>query len=376
MQLIFIIRPGVLPLIHCTEGRATTEMTMLTNSWKIGTRVNACDDPKLQVKLRRPQPGKLLQLQPATPEEPLYRNFSCNTINVKQGKARHFATSGDVVVTAKRMLILLRGRSTAKGAAENLTVVSVDRGELRELAAKKNRHDKILALEISTSNGDESISISAISKTLESLKEMLDPKSAERLGPEAAAAREKAIREAEEKRLEAERRASEEKVKAAAAKFGAEPDSTHRASPVSLTSGGLLDHQKTWHYRVAASEAQCIQAFADAFSSGGGVILRAKWDVRKAPNGATAAYRGRKGIMGVATSLSDMASAEQAGAVDSEVKFEILGRDGDHTLCVMWLASHGSRLGFTNDARFFKPYMRTVETELRRLDPSTQVVKE
>ncbi len=89
--------------------------------------------------------------------------------------------------------------------------------------------------------------------------------------------------------------------------------------------------------------------------AGGGILLRGKWEVRSERSGAVAIYQGRKGIMAAATLLSDTASAEQDGAIGSEVKFEILGRDGDHTVCAMWLASRGSRLGFTADGRFFRP---------------------
>jgi hypothetical protein len=42
----------------------------------------------------------------------------------------------------------------------------------------------------------------------------------------------------------------------------------------------------------------------------------------------------------------------------------------------MWLATRTTRLGFTSDARFFKPYMRAVEAQLRLVDPTLMVVKE
>ena len=41
----------------------------------------------------------------------------------------------------------------------------------------------------------------------------------------------------------------------------------------------------------------------------------------------------------------------------------------------MWLRSSATRLGFTNDGRFFRPCMRAVETHLRHVDPSLKVVK-
>jgi hypothetical protein len=348
---------------------------MLTNTWKIGTKVNACDDAKLSVKLRRPEPGRPIQLSPATTDEPLYRAFRCNRVTVKHGRARHSASTGDIVVTATRVLLLLRRGPTGKGA-ENFTVVSVGRDELRAPNTKTDRHDKVTALELVTSDGSGSISIPSLREPFAALIAMLAPESAERLGPAAAAARRQAKLEEEEKRREAERKAKEEKAENAAREFQARLESPHRAKPVTLTAGGMLDHRRTWHYRVAASEDQCVRAFVNAFSGGGGVLLRAKWDVREEPGGAAAVYKGRKGIIAAGTLFSQTASAEQEGALGSEIKFEILGQDGDHTICTMWLASRASRMGFTNDARFFRPYMRTVETELRRLDPSAQIIKE
>ena len=59
-------------------------------------------------------------------------------------------------------------------------------------------------------------------------------------------------------------------------------------------------------------------------------------------------------------------------AIGSEVKFEIEGSHGGRTVCVMRVESHGSTMGFTSDARFFRPYLRAVDTELRRIDPSLE----
>jgi len=87
-------------------------------------------------------------------------------------------------------------------------------------------------------------------------------------------------------------------------------------------------------------------------------------------------YQGRRGLATATTLLSDTAANEQDGAIGSEIKFEVLGQDDDHTICSMWLAVRTSRIGFTNDGRFFRPYMRAVEAELQRIDPSVQVVKD
>ena len=162
-------------------------------------------------------------------------------------------------------------------------------------------------------------------------------------------------------------------------KLAAQSDSKQAAPGrgfVRLSAGGIFDHRRTWHYRVAAKPGECTDAFVRAFSGGGGLLARAKWDVARTPTGAIATYRGRRGLASIATVLSETASAEQGGAIGAEVKFEIEAERDERTLCGMWLALRTSRLGFTNDGRFFRPYMRAVETELRRVDPATQVVKE
>jgi hypothetical protein len=71
--------------------------------------------------------------------------------------------------------------------------------------------------------------------------------------------------------------------------------------------------------------------------------------------------------------LSELARSEEAGAVGSEVRFEIEQQSSGQTVRAMWLASGSTRLGFTNNARFFKPYMRAVEDQLRLIDPTLQV---
>jgi hypothetical protein len=345
---------------------------MLVNHWTIGTKVNSCDDDKLNLRLRRSTPGTALHVQPRTEDEPLFRTYGCGSVTVKNG-ARFYASTGELVVTAKRVLVLLRQGSTGKGS-EKFTVVSINRAELRTPASKADRRGRVTSVELSAPDGG-SVSVSSQTTKLAGfLQSLAEP--AASLGPEAAAARREAKQREAEQKLEAERKAKEEKVQQAAARFQDRSDVELDSSAVSLTAGSIFDHRKTWHYRVAASGEDCVRAFAAAFSGGGGVLLRAKWEVRTQPSGAVAMYRGRRGVIGAATALSQMASAEQQGADGSQVKFEVVGPDDDHMICAMWLASYGSRLGFTNDARFFRPYMRAVEDQLRRLDPSVQVVKE
>jgi hypothetical protein len=350
-------------------------MTMLINAWRIGPKVSVCEDTKLNVKLNRPALQRMIELHPATADEPLFRSFRVIRLSVKDQKSHYHANTGEVVVTVKRVLLLLRGAYVGKEAGTAIyTVISLDRDEFRVLGTATDRKKQVTEVQLSTDSG-ASISVST-REPPESLLEMLAPESAERLGPEAAAVRRQARQEEEQKRLEAERKVHEEKMENAAREFQAAQAANSPPGPVHLSVGGLLDHRRTWRYRVAAPESECIRAFVNAFSAGGGVLLRSKWKVQPGPTGAVAVYEGRKGILAATTLLSETATAEQGGALGSEVKFEVLGRDGEHTICEMWLASRASRVGFTNDARFFRPYMRAVEVELRRLDPSTQVAKE
>ncbi|MDQ1355816.1 MAG: hypothetical protein QOG44_189, partial [Acidimicrobiaceae bacterium] len=120
----------------------------------------------------------------------------------------------------------------------------------------------------------------------------------------------------------------------------------------------------------------CISAFAKAFGSGGGgLLLRAGWTLERASDSAVANYEGRKGLGAIGAALSQTAASEQDGAVDSKVQFQIDAEDEQHTYCSMWLTEHGSRFGFVNDGRFIRPYMRSVETELAKLDSDIEVIK-
>lgn len=141
---------------------------------------------------------------------------------------------------------------------------------------------------------------------------------------------------------------------------------------------GRLDHRRTWHYEVAASPAECIRAFAMAFTAKGGFGTKAHWSVRSAADSATATYEGRAGIAAVAGILSQTSAQEGDTAIDSQVSFKIEGSDGSRTHCAMWLGSSGRSgiaglFGATSDARFIRPYMQAVGKELLKLDPNAQI---
>jgi hypothetical protein len=143
---------------------------------------------------------------------------------------------------------------------------------------------------------------------------------------------------------------------------------------------GVLDHRRTWRYAVAASPNQCVYAFTRAFSGSGGVFAKAKWDIKRTPKGAVAVYKGRKGIGALGGVLSKTAAFEEDTAVGSRVTFEAEESQPGRTVCAMWLSKSGRAgiaglVGFTSDARFIRPYMRAVQTEMLALDPASAVGK-
>ncbi|MEX2554606.1 MAG: hypothetical protein WEB06_03120 [Actinomycetota bacterium] len=138
---------------------------------------------------------------------------------------------------------------------------------------------------------------------------------------------------------------------------------------------GLFDHSKTWRFSVRASSSDCLSAFVNAFS-GGFHLAAAKWQVERSGNEATATYRGRAGIGKLASSLSSRAASEEEGAIGSGVSFTVEEDENERKTCAMWLSTSSKRLGFTSDARFFRPYMRAVERNLRNLDPTLSLAKD
>lgn len=141
---------------------------------------------------------------------------------------------------------------------------------------------------------------------------------------------------------------------------------------------GVLDHRRQWRYEVAASPAQCVEAFSQAFTGRGGLVAKAKWDVRRTGGGAVAVYGGRKGLGALGGVLSQTAAQEQDTAIGSEVSFQTEVAADGRTVCSMWLSSSGRAgvgglLGATSDARFIRPYMQQVGKELRAVDPQIQV---
>jgi hypothetical protein len=138
---------------------------------------------------------------------------------------------------------------------------------------------------------------------------------------------------------------------------------------------GLLDHRSTWRYRVSAPPQACLDAFAAAFRDGGGVLAKAKWEIDRSGASVVATYMGRKGIGIAGSALSKRTRSEEQGAVGSQVTFEVERQDGDRTVCAMWMSQRSSWFGLTLDARFIRPYFRSMRTRLQAIDPSVEIAR-
>ena len=130
--------------------------------------------------------------------------------------------------------------------------------------------------------------------------------------------------------------------------------------------------RSNWTYRVDSSPDQCATAFMDAFAGRGGLIAKGNWSVSRAGSGAVAIYQGRAGIGAITGGGTGRQAAEMESAIGTKVKFEVEGSTKGRVACAMRVEARGSTMGFTSDARFFRPYLRAVEKNLRCLDPSLE----
>lgn len=125
-----------------------------------------------------------------------------------------------------------------------------------------------------------------------------------------------------------------------------------------------------WTYDVNGSPDQCATAFFDAFTGRGGLLAKGNWSVSRSSSGAVAVYQGRAGIGAISGGGAGRQAGEMESAIGTKVKFEVEGSTPGRTMCAMRIEARGSTMGFTSDARFFRPYLRAVEKNLRHLDPS------
>lgn len=157
---------------------------------------------------------------------------------------------------------------------------------------------------------------------------------------------------------------------------------------------GVLDHRKTWYFSIKADDEQCLQAFQQAMSKSGFKLLVAKWELergvvsvdqnsKRSPWPAyIATYKGRGGVIGVATDLMGGRVGErtrdevQQAIGYTQITFAVSpDSSGGRTKCSMWLSKFSTNFGFTTDARFFRSSMHDVEKQLRVIDPTLTVDK-
>lgn len=350
-------------------------MPITAGTFRMGLKTLTGDLDAMAVRVVREGPGRSLEIQPRSPTEPRWRTFHAKfKYRDRDVSGGTIAFPSDFVVTATRLLMIV-SRNRDKKGVENFVVATANRADFPDLRVIPDRKGAAKSVELHGADGSASILVSFVSDGFPDLLDWLGPSSVTRLDEAAARVHREEVRVAEAQRAEAERHAQEGSLQAAKARFRAAHAADSARSSISLTAGSVFDHRKTYHYEVAAAATACIDAFVRSFESGGGVLLRAKWDLHRSPTDAVATYGGRKGLMAAAAIVSEKASEEQEGAIGSEIRFEIVGHDGDNCYCTMWLAQHGSRLGFVNDGRFFRPYMRSVETEFAKLAPSVRVIK-
>lgn len=345
------------------------------------------EDPELGIRVKQPGFARDAELVPILNNEPSWLVYSGKT-KVKGQGIKKFDAHAQWIITRSRLVMmaypglgsigLRKGEGTDRRRDEHV-LLSVARDELSApVPLRKKLGGSFRWLRLTAVNNSFTIEIGLVERRFDALLNALSP-DAEPLDEAAAerireAKRQRAAAEAQAK-AEAERLAAEAKAQEAheqAARFETDQSAPARNPLASLR---LLDHRRTWRFRVAAPPAACVQAFNDGFSKQN-IVLRGRWDIDRGPDEATATYKGRGGVMAAVTMLSKTATVEQDGAIGSEVRFTTEQTDDQHTICAMWLASSATKFGFTADARFIKPYMRAVETELRKLDPTAATIRD
>lgn len=324
--------------------------------------------------------GHSTKLRPSDsqgPQEPMW-----TTVKGRAGLKspdRHVEGAAKILVTRRRLLLLIDSGMNAKGletksGSDQMAIVSVERTDLGPPQLFHKRTGKIKRVEYAGASEPFTVLFPFVPNFNE-LLELMAPEYAQQMGDAVAeeVRAEKRAKVAAEQ--EAARQADAEKQRKAAERFS--PGDAQSGPSLGGLAAGILDHRRTWRYKLAATPDQCIAGFVAAFSGHGGLVLKAKWSTARAPNGAVAIYKGRKGLAAAGPLLSEQARREEQIALGSEVRFEIEEQGDGYTICAMWLAEHGEQAGFLiTDARFFRPYMRAVATQLRQVDPSLQVVKD
>ncbi len=330
---------------------------------------------ELAVAVEKGEASYATMVRPATADEPLSLQFRGRA--VVKTSSQNLEGAAYIAVTRLRLLLLITSGMNAKGlnsGRNEIAIVSVDRSDLSPPRTFKTMFGKVKRVDLAGAGESFEIRIPHIMNFTQFLEAMA-PEYGEQLGDAVADELEASERQklAEEQEAAA---AAEEQSKALNTKRFEEPAGSRPVSRLAKPIGGLLDHLATWRYRVSVSPEQCVNGFTDAFSGSGGLVAKAKWTIDHTSRGAVAVYEGRRGLAAAATAFSQTAQSEEEGAIGSEIRFELEEEGDGYIICAMWLESRTTRIGFTSDGRFFRPYMRAVETHLRQVDPTLQVVKD
>lgn len=335
------------------------------------------DEPSLGLRVKAPGKWFQLELVPYGRDEPMWRKYQ-GMVRYRAPKVKFEGTAKWIITRHRLLIVASPGLGTAglNRQKDEHAFVALELTDFNVVPMGKRLGKPLMRARLTGVSEDFEIELKIPKRFYAQFLETLSSGSTE-LDEQAAAVVNERNRQ---KTLAAERATAEEeaeRARIAAERFdSAQTGSAPLRSSRLRVNTGLLDHRKTWRYRVAATPQDCVSGFIAAFSGSGGFVIKAKWTVTRSSNGAVAVYEGRKGLAVVGTVFSETAQSEEQSAVGSEVRFEIEGNDDGHTICAMWLASRASRIGFTMDGRFFRPYMRAVEDHLRRVDPSLQVVKD
>jgi hypothetical protein len=327
----------------------------------------------LALRLERGEAIAVSALCPQNKDEPSYIRFS-GRVGVRTADG-YIEGPAKLTVTRLRLIMMLEGRRSGnpKGLdrkIDEVAFVSVLRSDLAPPTLARTILGKVKRAEFSGTTAPFTIRMLVCNRFEQFLKTMA-PEYASELGHDTALR----VHQEEQRKVAAEREAEaaakREQSQSNAARFN--PAHSSRSRPTL----GVFDHRKTWRFRVGARPEQCVDRFLAAFTGSGGLLLKAKWEIaREGPEAAVATYQGRRGVVVLGTIMSTRVQSEEESAIGSEVRFEVEESDSEHTVCAMWLAASSQIIGFTMEGRFFRPYMRAVEDQLRAIDPEVKTVKD
>lgn len=141
---------------------------------------------------------------------------------------------------------------------------------------------------------------------------------------------------------------------------------------------GIMDHTRTWHLKTSATPGDCVRTVVDCLHGRSGTVVGSEWSVAVSGDDshrtAVATYRGRAGLIGALSMLSQRSRSEEEAAVGSQLTFTATA-GGTGSTCTMAMTRVGKVMVFTADARFFRSAMNRVARRLRDGDAGLVVTK-